>query len=148
MSLLYEKPDIIVPKHYPEYFAEFSFQLDKLEDSATVYVGNLSFSTEQYQIHRVFSNAGLIKEIHIGLNKETKTPAGFCFVVFYDHQSAMNAVYFLNETVIDGRNIKVEIDWGFSEGREFGRAKDGSQMRDFKRRGYDKDREVINGSIL
>lgn len=30
---------------------------------------------------------------------------------------------------IDGRPIRVEMDWGFSDGRQYGRAVDGGQMR-------------------
>lgn len=82
MASLYEVPIIIVPKHYPDYFPDFSKQLEKLETSSTIYVGNLSFYTEQYQIYEVFSKVGLIKELHLGLNKKTNTPAGFCFVVY------------------------------------------------------------------
>lgn len=32
---------------------------------------------------------------------------------------------------IDGMNIRVEMDWGFSDGRQYGRAMDGGQIRHY-----------------
>jgi len=51
-----------------------------LATSTTLYVGNLSFFTTEEQIYEVFSKCGEIKRIIMGLDRNTKTPCGFCFV--------------------------------------------------------------------
>ena len=48
--------------------------------SATVYVGNLSFYTQQGAIKELFSRAGNVKDIIMGIDNDGN-PCGFCFVV-------------------------------------------------------------------
>ena len=48
--------------------------------SSTVYVGNLSFFSSEEQIYQLFSRIGEIKRIIMGLDRNAKTPCGFCFV--------------------------------------------------------------------
>ena len=50
---------------------------------------------------------------------------------FESHEVAENAVYFFSGLKIDGQPIRIEMDWGFSDGRQYGRAVDGGQMRHF-----------------
>ncbi|URE41235.1 Nuclear cap-binding protein subunit [Musa troglodytarum] len=52
-----------------------------LQASTTVYIGNMSFYTTEEQVYELFSRAGEIKKIIMGLDKNTKTPCGFCFVL-------------------------------------------------------------------
>ena len=54
----------------------------KLTDSATLYVGNLSFYTTEEQIFELFGKCGDLKRIVMGLDKVRKTPCGFCFVEY------------------------------------------------------------------
>lgn len=58
----------------------------KLEDSCTLYVGNLSFYTTEEQIYELFSMCGQVKIVIMGLDRMRKTPCGFCFVE-YPHLS-------------------------------------------------------------
>jgi hypothetical protein len=51
-----------------------------LNQSCTLYVGNLSFYTTEEQIYEIFSKCGEIKRIIMGLDRVKKTPCGFCFV--------------------------------------------------------------------
>lgn len=44
------------------------------------------------------------------------------------HRDAADAVHYLNGTLLDERNIRVDFDWGFEEGRQFGRGKSGGQV--------------------
>lgn len=55
---------------------------EALRTSSTVYIGNVSFYTTEEQIYELFSRAGEIKKIIMGLDKNTKTPCGFCFVLW------------------------------------------------------------------
>ena len=54
----------------------------RLLTSSTLYVGNLSFFTTEEQIHELFSRAGDVKRIIMGLDKTTKTP---CKIISYVH---------------------------------------------------------------
>lgn len=54
--------------------------------SSSVYVGNMSFYTTEDQVHALFSTAGLVNRVIMGLHRIHKTPCGFCFVVYVlDH---------------------------------------------------------------
>ena len=56
--------------------------MEKLKKSSTLYIGNLSFYTSESQIYELFSTCGEINRVIMGLNKNTKTPCGFCFVEY------------------------------------------------------------------
>lgn len=57
-------------------------------NSATLYVGNLSFYTTEEQMYELFARVthvaggGGIKRIIMGLDRNTKTPCGFAFVEY------------------------------------------------------------------
>ena len=114
--------------------------LERLRTSATLYVGNVSFYTSEEQIWDLFSRAGPVKAIVMGLDKNLKTPCGFCFVEYHNRPDAERAVKYLNGTKLDDREVRMDFDWGFVEGRQFGRGKSGGQVRDEYRTTYDEGR--------
>jgi nuclear cap-binding protein subunit 2 len=118
-----------------------------LATSVTVYVGNMSFYTTEDQLYEVFSKAGDVKRIIMGLDRQRKTPCGFCFVSYYTRSDADACVKYINGTVLDERPIRVDFDWGFQEGRQFGRGRSGGQVRDEYRMDYDEGRGGY-GNIL
>ncbi|PKU87095.1 nuclear cap-binding protein subunit 2 [Dendrobium catenatum] len=111
-----------------------------LQTSITVYIGNLSFYTTEEQVYELFSRAGEIKKIIMGLDKNSKTPCGFCFVLYYSREDAEDAVKYISGTILDDRSIRVDFDWGFEEGRQWGRGRSGGQVRDEYRTDYDPGR--------
>lgn len=106
----------------------------RLESSSTVYVGNLSCYTNEYQLYELFARCGSIRRIIMGLDKIKKTPCGFCFVEYDERESARKSISYLNRTHLDGRDIQVDIDAGFEEGRQYGRGAHGGQISDERRR--------------
>ncbi len=50
--------------------------------SRSVYVGNLAFVTTDRQVYELFSRVGPVEQVIMGLNRITKQPCGFCFVMF------------------------------------------------------------------
>jgi nuclear cap-binding protein subunit 2 len=56
-----------------------------LSNSTTLYVGNLSYYTTEEQVYELFSRAGDVRRVIMGIDRFQKTPCGFCFVeyVFY-----------------------------------------------------------------
>jgi len=111
-----------------------------LSESFTLYVGNLSFYTTEEQIYELFSKCGEVARIIMGLNRDTKTPCGFCFVEFVSHCDAESCVSFVNGSRLDDRIIRTDWDSGFVEGRQFGRGRSGGQVRDEYRTDYDAGR--------
>ncbi|KAK9284484.1 hypothetical protein L1049_023657 [Liquidambar formosana] len=111
-----------------------------LQTSTTVYIGNMSFYTTEEQVYELFSRAGEIKKIIMGLDKNTKTPCGFCFVLYYSREDTEDAVKYVSGTILDDRPIRVDFDWGFQEGRQWGRGRSGGQVRDEYRTDYDPGR--------
>nr|ACG37816.1 nuclear cap-binding protein subunit 2 [Zea mays] len=111
-----------------------------LHASTTLYIGNMSFYTTEEQAYELFSRAGEIKKIIMGLDKNSKTPCGFCFVLYYSREDAEDAVKYISGTMLDDRPIRVDFDWGFEEGRQWGRGRSGGQVRDEYRTDYDPGR--------
>lgn len=116
-------------------------QMKALAKSATLYVGNLSFSTRSVHMRSHFRQIGPVKSIHMGLDRFRRTPCGFAFVEYYHRRDAQDAVASLSGTKLDGRVIRVELDAGFQQGRQFGRGASGGQVRDDRRRGMDPARK-------
>ena len=114
----------------PYYKYKQNIDKDKLKNSSTLYIGNLSFYTNQIQLYEFFSQCGKIDKIIMGVNRKDFTPCGFCFVIYQERSSAELAVKSLDGTKLDNRIIRVDWDMGYEEGREYGRGKNGGQKRD------------------
>uniref|UniRef100_A0A0M3HTL7 Nuclear cap-binding protein subunit 2 n=1 Tax=Ascaris lumbricoides TaxID=6252 RepID=A0A0M3HTL7_ASCLU len=108
--------------------------------SSTLYVGNLSYFTTEEQVYELFSRAGRIRRIIMGIDRFKKTPCGFCFVEYYYREDAEDAMRCINATRLDDRIIRTDWDVGFVEGRQYGRGKHGGQVRDEYRKDYDPGR--------
>ena len=97
----------------------------------------MSFYTTEEQIYELFGKCGDIKRVIIGLDKNKKTPCGFCFVEYHTREDALNAMKYVNGTRLDDRIIRTDWDAGFIDGRQYGRGKSGGQVRDEYRDDYD-----------
>ncbi len=69
-----------------------------------------------------------MSRVIIGLDRNNKTPCGFCFVTYHRRCDALAAVKYLNGTKLDNRQLRVDIDYGFEEGRQYGRGRSGGQV--------------------
>ena len=111
-----------------------------LEQSTTLYIGNLSFYTTEEQLYALFGRVGEVKRVVMGLDRHTKTPCGFCFVEYYRRPDTEDAVRYVNGCKLDDRIVRVDWDGGFVEGRQYGRGRSGGQVRDEYRADYDAGR--------
>ena len=66
-----------------------------LSVSSTVYVGNLSIFSKEERIYSLFSEAGQVEDIIMGISK-VGNPIGFCFVIFSNHEEARIAVEYIS----------------------------------------------------
>lgn len=64
----------------------------------------------------------------MGLDRVKKTPCGFSFVEYYDRPSALLCKKLYDGARLDERYVRVDLDPGFREGRQFGRGKSGGQV--------------------
>lgn len=72
-----------------------------------VFVGNLSFNTNQDRLKETFAGAGNVVSVHIGMDRETGRSRGFAFVEFSNDEEAQNAISRFNEADLDGRKLRV-----------------------------------------
>ena len=136
---LYSKT--IIEEISPYYQYKENIDKEKLKTSSTIYIGNLSFHTKETQLYQLFSFCGKIKRVIMGLNRFTKQPCGFAFIEYLNRESAVIAKNTLSGSSLDGRVIKVDIDVGFEEGRQYRKRKNGYQIRDELMKNYDPERQ-------
>ena len=75
--------------------------------AVSIYVGNLSFSTDQSDLQTLFSQYGEVISANVIMDRETGRSRGFGFVEMADKGQAEAAIAALNGQDCNGRNIKV-----------------------------------------
>lgn len=76
--------------------------------SKKLYVGNLSWGTNDSSLHEAFARFGEITEAKVITDRDTGRSRGFGFVTFTEEQSAETAASEMNGVDLDGRTIKVD----------------------------------------
>ncbi|MFV2073184.1 MAG: RNA recognition motif domain-containing protein [Thermoanaerobaculales bacterium] len=77
--------------------------------SKKLFVGSLSWDTNEDSLHRAFSPHGEISEATVISDRDTGRSRGFGFVTFNEDEAADKALAALNGTELDGRTIKVDV---------------------------------------
>ncbi len=77
--------------------------------SKKLFVGSLSWDTNDEGLRSAFSPHGEISEATVISDRDSGRSRGFGFVTFDDDESADKAVAALNGTELDGRTIKVDV---------------------------------------
>lgn len=72
-----------------------------------LYVGNLSFQTQEDGLRDAFSQYGEVISADIVTDRDTGRSRGFGFVEMSSSEDAQKAIDGLNDTDLDGRNLKV-----------------------------------------
>lgn len=72
-----------------------------------LYIGNLSWETDDRKLQEAFARFGEIEEAKVITDRMTNRSRGFGFVTLADDQAADKAVAEMNGFELDGRNIKV-----------------------------------------
>ncbi len=73
-----------------------------------LYVGNLSFDTNEDSLRNALSQDGRgVKEVNLVLDRETGRPRGFAFAEMANDNDAQAAIKALDGADLDGRNLKV-----------------------------------------
>jgi len=104
-----------------------------------IYVGNLSFDSTDEDLRQAFEAYGKVESAQVIRDKVSGRSRGFGFVEMPEKAEALAAIEGLNDTELQGRNLRVNEarpreDRG-SGGREGGRR--GGRRQGGRRRDYD-----------
>lgn len=72
-----------------------------------LYVGNLSFHSNQDSVRAAFAEFGEVSDVHVVSDRETGQSRGFGFVTMGTNEAAQNAIRTMNGALLDGRALKV-----------------------------------------
>jgi RNA recognition motif-containing protein len=72
-----------------------------------LYVGNLSYDTNELTLKDAFGQAGTVTEAKVVMDRETGRPRGFAFVEMSSDAEAQAAIQQLDGRELDGRPLKV-----------------------------------------
>jgi len=75
-------------------------------DMASVYVGNVDYSTRPEELQTFFSSCGAVQRVTIMTNKFTGQPKGYAYVQFRSAEAVANAVL-INDSEFKGRRLKI-----------------------------------------
>jgi cold-inducible RNA-binding protein len=75
--------------------------------SMKLYVGNLSFSTMEDDLQRLFSQAGAVESISMVTDRDTGRSRGFAFVEMSSESEGESAIARFNSSELDGRSLVV-----------------------------------------
>jgi RNA recognition motif-containing protein len=75
--------------------------------SKKLFVGGLSWDTNDAGLHSAFSRFGDVTEAKVITDRETGRSRGFGFVSFSDASAADAAEQAMNGSTLDGRSLKV-----------------------------------------
>jgi RNA recognition motif-containing protein len=72
-----------------------------------LYVGNISFTITEADLHQIFEQFGSVTEIKVITDRETSQPRGFAFVTMSNETEARAAIKSLDGKEFGGRPLKV-----------------------------------------
>jgi cold-inducible RNA-binding protein len=72
-----------------------------------IYVGNLSFNTNEETVRTLFAQHGVVSKVSLVTDRETGRPRGFGFVEMADSSAGQAAIAALNGRELDGRALTV-----------------------------------------
>ncbi|NXU53272.1 CIRBP protein, partial [Turnix velox] len=114
-------------------------------DEGKLFVGGLSFDTNEQSLEQVFSKYGQISEVVVVKDRETQRSRGFGFVTFENIDDAKDAMMAMNGKSVDGRQIRVDQAGKSSENRSRGYRGGSSGGRGFFRGGRGRGRGFSRG---
>jgi cold-inducible RNA-binding protein len=74
-----------------------------------LYVGNITFNTTEQDLTNLFSEHGTVARAQIVTDRETGRSRGFAFVEMSSSEEAQNAIKALDGTMVEGRNLTVNV---------------------------------------
>ncbi|KAJ1086391.1 hypothetical protein NDU88_006510 [Pleurodeles waltl] len=78
-------------------------------DDGKLFVGGLSFDTDEQSLEQVFAQYGPVSDVVVIKDRDTQRSRGFGFVTFKDNNDAQDALKAMNGETLDGRQIRVDL---------------------------------------
>ncbi|XP_022137596.1 glycine-rich RNA-binding protein 4, mitochondrial-like [Momordica charantia] len=85
------------------------FQTIRFMSSSKVFVGGLSYGTDDQSLREAFTKYGDVVEARVILDRDTGRSRGFGFVTFNANEEASSAIQALDGQDLDGRRIRVNF---------------------------------------
>ncbi|EEQ82228.1 hypothetical protein NCER_101089 [Vairimorpha ceranae BRL01] len=104
--------------------------LELINNSTTVYINNIDHSVDETRIWELAMLFGEVKRVIMGINRNFLTFCGFCFVEFYRKEDAEKCKLWADKLRFEKKSLSVDKDYGFREGRQYGRGVFGGRMKD------------------
>jgi len=73
----------------------------------TIYIGNISYSMKEEELKSAFEKFGAVTSVKMIVDRQSGRSKGFAFVEMENEEEAIGAIASLNNSQLDGRNIKV-----------------------------------------
>ncbi len=74
-----------------------------------IYVGNLSYSTNDQGLNELFAQFGEVADAKVVIDRETRRSKGFGFVEMPNQNQGEEAIRQLDGRQVDGRNLRVNV---------------------------------------
>jgi len=81
----------------------------QIEGMTSLKVDNLTYRTTTGDLTKVFSKYGELGDVYIPRDRYKQESRGFAFVRFHEKRDAEDAMDSLHGTIIDGREIRVQM---------------------------------------
>lgn len=104
---------------------------DLINETARLFVRNLSFSCTEQDLQALFESFGPLEEVHLSLSRESKRPKGYAYVKFVDANAAFRAFQQLDGTIFQGRLLHILPSQGRPAAKESGKV-EGESYKDKK----------------
>jgi RNA recognition motif-containing protein len=106
--------------------------LENVKDlTKKIFVGNLNFDTSEEQVNDLLGQYGKIESVAMITDRDSGRFRGFCFVEMED-SAANAAINALNDTMFDGRNLRVNEALPREDNRGGGGGNQGNKRRQNK----------------
>ncbi|KAN0015074.1 hypothetical protein ACTFIU_001396 [Dictyostelium citrinum] len=113
----------IKPIKYYEH--DYTKEDEDVGESGRIFIRNLSYSTKEEDLEKVFSKFGKISEIHIPIDYDSKKSKGIAFILYLIPENAVQALNEMDGKVFQGRLIHV-LPGKAAPAKQFSESKDGN----------------------
>lgn len=92
------------------------FQMIRCMSSSKLFVGGLSYNTDDTSLKEAFDKYGQVMEARVILDRETGRSRGFGFVTYTDSEAASAAIQAIDQQELHGRRVRVNYATDRSQG--------------------------------
>lgn len=78
-------------------------------DPLDIFVGNLPFTTTAEEVGDLFRAHGLVRDVRLVTDRDTGRSRGFAFVTMPNPAEGHRAIEALNDSLVNGRALRVNV---------------------------------------